>query len=103
MLEDKKIYAHKLIQTRKVENGSMTIGCILNLITDLENPKDGLPTPINSAPYFYVGSTNDVGYFILAELINERALLELKRNMETKERNFQNNIVQFVRHHDGKL
>lgn len=103
MLEDKKIYAHKIIQTRTVKNGTMTIGSVLNLITELDDPIDGTPTPINSAPYFYVGSTHDIGYFILCDVVNERALLEMKRKMENRENTFQNNIIQFVRHHDGKL
>lgn len=78
MFNNRQMYANKLIQTREILNDSMTIGSILNLIVDIDIDSKTKP---QSEPYYYIGSTNNVGYFIRADIVNEKNLLTFKKSI----------------------
>lgn len=92
MLKDKKIYANKFIQTRNVNGIPMKIGEILFLITDMGLDDDGINSKLKSEPYYYVGSTNDIGYFVLADIINEIGLTQCKRKIERTHQAIKENL-----------
>ncbi len=82
MFNNKQMFAHKLIQTREIEKGCMKIGCVLNLITEFDGNK-----ATKSEPYYFVGNTGNTGYFIHADIVDERSLLSFKKILEKENSN----------------
>lgn len=83
MLKQRQMYAHKLIQTREIEPGTMKIGCVLKLITDFDTQSK----PIKSEPYYYIGSTGNIGFFVHADIVNENNLLSFKKMLDRGNQN----------------
>lgn len=91
MIKGWQAFCNKAIQTREIKNNPMSVGQLISLTTKPPEEIKGLSLPSKdiTALYYFVGTSEDISYFILADLIDERSLMKWKDKIENK------NIINF--------